>query len=113
MKNKKTLNNMKVIMVDSERKTLNIERIKGISGDVVECTSGMLSLSDAAIYTDEWNGQIVYLYNVDLPAKVEAENLKNLRRNAALSNIFNYTSAKPFDLFAFMPWVALIVSLFF
>jgi len=113
MKNKKSLKNLKVMMFDNERKTVSVESIKDIQGDAIESSSGLLHLSDAAIYTDEWNGQVVYAFNVDLPAKVESENLKKLRRSAVLSNLFNYKAAKPFDLMGFMPWVALIISLFF
>lgn len=112
MKNKKTLRNMKVMFFDEERRTVSVEPIKNIQGDSIESSNGLMHLSDASIFTDEWNGGTYYLFNVDLPAKVEAENLKKLRRSAALSNLFNYSSAKPFDLMGFMPWVALIISLF-
>lgn len=103
---------MKVMFFDEERKTVSVENVKDVQGDSIESSTGLLHLNDADIYTDEWNGSIYYVYNGDLPAKVEAENLKKLRRNAALSNIFNYSSAKPFDFMSLMPWVALIVSLF-
>ena len=112
MKNKSTLKNMKVMFFDEERRTVSVENVKDVQGDSIESSTGLLHLNDAEIYTDEWNGNIYYLYNVDLPAKVEAENLKKLRRNAALSNIFNYSAAKPFDIMGFMPWIALIISLF-
>lgn len=113
MKNKKSLRNMGVLIFDNDRKTVSVEEIRDIQGDTVETNSGVLHLSEAAIYTDEWNGKTMYAFHVDLPAKVEAENLKKLRRSTVLSNLFNYSSAKPFDLMGFMPWVALIISLFF
>ena len=112
MKDKKTLRNMKVMFFDEERRTVSVENIKNVQGDTIESSNGLIHLGDADIYTDEWNGNIYYVYNCDLPGKVEVENLKKLRRSAALSNIFNYKSAKPFDLMGFMPWVALIISLF-
>lgn len=113
MKNKRSLKNMKVMVFDEDRRTVSVQCVKDVQGDTIESVNGILHLSEADIYTDEWNGEIVYLYNVDLPARVEVENLKKLRRNTALSNLFNYQAAKPFDLFGFMPWVALIISLFF
>ena len=42
---------------------------------------------------------------IDLQTKIEAENLKKLRRSVALNNIFDYETTKTFDLMGFMPYI--------
>lgn len=109
MKNKKSLQNIKVLIFDGDRNIVSAEKGINIVADQIECESGVYHLGDAKIYTDEWNGQIYYCFNVDLPARVEASHLKTLRRSTALSNILSYRVAKPLDLFKLMPWIAIIL----
>src|SRR5699024_4440161 len=84
----------------------NIEQVKDITEDLIE-TDGSIFPRDIK-YTkmyDNISGNIYYIYNLDLPAKIESEKIKKLRRSATLANIFDYnTGAKKFDLIGFMPW---------
>lgn len=113
MKNKKTLQNVQVLIFDGNRNIVSAEKGIDIVADQIESESGVYHLSDAKIYTDEWNGKIYYCFNVDLPARVEAKNLKDLRRSTALSNILSYQVSKPLDIFKLMPWLAIILLILF
>lgn len=113
MKNKKTLSNIEVLIFDEDRKTLTAEKGINIVADQIESESGVYHLSDAKIYTDEWNGKIYYMFHADLPVRVEADKLKQLRRSNALSRMFDYQVSKPLDIFKFMPWVAVILLILF
>ena len=113
MKNKNTLKNIEVLIFDEKRNTLTAEKGINIVADQIECETGVYHLSDAKIFTDEWEGKIYYIFNVDLPVRVEANNLKVLRRSNALARIFDYQVSKPLDLFKFMPWMAIILLILF
>lgn len=113
MKNKKTLSNIEVLIFDEERKTLTAEKGIDIVADQIESESGVYHLSDAKIYTDEWQGKIFYLFHASLPEKVEATKLKQLRRSNALARMFDYQVAKPLDIFKFMPWVVIMLLVLF
>jgi hypothetical protein len=101
-------------------------RVSIVNGDVIETfkvvdiyqntlehEAGVLPLSDGVKYYDLSHGGIHFLYNVDLPAKVESENLKLLRRSTALKNIFAYDRNKKFDLIGLMPWLIIILLVLF
>lgn len=113
MKNKKSLQNISVIVFDENRNICSIQRGVEIVSDSIETSEGIMMLSDAKIFTDEWNGHIYYIFNLDLPSKVEAENLKRLRRSTAVHNIFSYDTAKPFDFMKLLPYLIIIMMILF
>lgn len=79
----------------------------------LEYENGFLPISDGVKYFDKSTGGLHYIFNLDVPAKVEAANLKLLRRSSAIHNIFNYDLSKPLDIFKFLPWVAIILLILF
>jgi hypothetical protein len=113
MKNKKTLSNIEVIIFNTETNTLSAEKGINIVADQIETESGIMQLSDAKIWVDDWNSKIYYIFNVDIPAKVEAENLKKLRRSVSLTRIFDYDVKKPMDIFKLLPWIVIIALVVF
>lgn len=106
-------NNTKVVIYDEENGMLRTEKFMLINGENLETDVSCYPVSNAYKYYNETDGFIYYYLNVPLPAKLEAENVKHLRRNAALNNIFNYQTKKSFDLIAFMPWVIVMLLIFF
>ncbi|MEC2986271.1 hypothetical protein P9Z41_12875, partial [Bacillus cereus] len=57
---------------------------------------------------------VYHIYNLEKPARIEAENLKMLRRSSALKGIFDFdTGKKPFDIIGFMPWVIIVLLAIF
>lgn len=84
-----------------------------VVGDSIEYDDGVLNLSDAKKFYDVSSGGLHFVFNLDLPAKVEANNLKMLRRSQALNNIFKYDRGKKFDLMTFMPYIVIILLVLF
>lgn len=113
MKNKRTLANMEVLIFNPENQTMEAQKGVEIYADQIETSNGLLDLKDATRYVDEWNAKIYYIFNIDLPAKVEAENLKKLRRAVTLTRIFDYDVRKPMDIFKLMPYIIIIALVVF
>jgi hypothetical protein len=90
-----------------ESPVLNIEQ------GVIETEDDYLQEFDSVRFFDETNSGFTYFYNLDVPAKVESENLKKLRRSAALANMFKYQVNKPMDLAKLMPWVITVLVILF
>jgi len=107
------MSKQKIFLFDEETKTFYSEEVKTILGNEIETKYGLYPKSDFEQYFDEDNNSIVYFSKIDLNAKLEAENLKTLRRSSALNNLFNYETKKQFDLVAFMPYIIIIVMAIF
>lgn len=81
--------------------------------DDLEYAHGFLPVADGKKFFDFSNGGLHFMYNLDLPAKVEAEKLKTLRRSVAIKNIFAFDKDKGFDLMGFLPWIIIMLLIFF
>ncbi|MCG7218201.1 hypothetical protein MF069_36495 [Paenibacillus mucilaginosus] len=105
----------KAIIFDKETRMVSIVDVYGQAGNMLETkTDGVWHVDNAITYVDEKNGGIVYVYNVDLPAKVEADHLKTLRRSAALKRMFDFEKDdKTFDWFKFLPYLIIMLMVFF
>ncbi|MDR4352532.1 hypothetical protein FOS02_28020, partial [Bacillus paranthracis] len=66
---------------------------------------------DAIRYYNETEGAISYMFNVDIPSKMEAEKLKTLRRSTAIKNLFKYDTQKSFNFEKMIPWVIVVLTL--
>ncbi len=113
MKNKKTLSNIEILIFNQDTQTLSAEKGIDIVADTIETESGILELKDAKRYLDEWNQKTYYIFNVDIPAKVESANLKNLRRSTAITRMFDYDKKKPLDLVKMFPYIVIIIMVVF
>lgn len=98
------------IITDDNIETYNVI---DIIGDSIEYKNGILNISDGVKYYDITTGGLHYIFNLDVPAKVEAQNLKLLRRSEALKNIFKYDRDKNFDIMAFIPYVIILFMVMF
>jgi hypothetical protein len=108
----KNYKNYKVIIFNQDG-TITTNKVYGIDGNMVETEEDFLRLEDAVKYHDITNGGFTYFYHLDVPAKVESENLKNLRRSVALKNLFVYDREKGFDIFKLMPYMIAVCALLF
>lgn len=88
-----------------------VERVISADSDVVETETGIYKTDDAKRYYNETQGSISYMFNVDIPSKMEAEKLKTLRRSTAIKNIFKYDVKKEFDFREMIPWVIVVLTL--
>ncbi len=84
-----------------------------IDGNHLELEHIVLNVSDSKQLFDTTTGGIHYYFNMDMPAKVEANNLSVLRRSMAIKNLFSYDVAKNFDMFKLLPWVVIILLVLF
>ncbi|MBX0351818.1 MULTISPECIES: hypothetical protein [Bacillales] len=86
--------------------------VENIWADVVQYEKGTLPLSEAKKFYDIGSGGLSYVYNLDMPAKTEANKIKMLARSVAINNMFKFDRNKPFDIFKLLPYVIAIVALF-
>ncbi|MNP50467.1 hypothetical protein D3C76_1447330 [compost metagenome] len=93
--------------------TCEMVNVKDVSDQALETESGLFYLTDVVQRLDIRNGNLIYLVNVDLPAKIEAENLRQLRRSTALKNMFNFEVKNKMDMMVMMPWVIVIALILF
>lgn len=100
------------VIVYNDDKSVSIEPVVDITADMIETRSGLYHMAAAEAYVNRVKGGLVYVLNVPVPAAVEAEQLKLLRRSVALKQIFAYDRGKEgLNIMALMPWIicALVV----
>lgn len=90
---------------------LYVEPVKSADSDVVETETAIYKTEDAKRYYNETDGSIAYMFNVDIPGKVEAEKLKMLRRSTTIKNLFKYDTEKSFNLDKLIPWIIVVLTL--
>lgn len=103
----------KIFLFDNETQTFYSDEVKNTLGDQIETKTEIYPKSDFKQYFDEDNNTLVYFSYIDLEAKQEAQNIKNLRRSNALNNLFNYETKKQFDLMAVLPYIIIIIMAIF
>lgn len=103
----------KLFIFDDESQTFYEEKVKDIFAEEIETKTGVYPLKDCKRYFDENNNAITYFYNMDLPAKIEAENLKKLRRSMAIGNILEFENKKPLDIMVLIPYLIILVLIIF
>lgn len=91
-----------------------LEDVICLEDNALETKYRVLSLEDLDKYISV-DGYVIYLCNLDFFAKSESESLKKLRRSAVINNLFNFGSVsnKNFDLFKFLPYLIIIILIFF
>jgi hypothetical protein len=103
-----------VVMFNQGTNEIGIERVIEISADMVETPSGLYSIESAETYVDPMKGNLVYVFNADIPARVEAENLKQLRRSVTLKKLFDFErTTGGVDWVKILPYVIIIVMVLF
>lgn len=105
--------NLKLFIFDKENNVIHNEKILVADEHGIETKHSVFENKDCDKYFNETDGNVYYVVNADLPAKVEANNLKNLRRSNALNNIFNYDVNKTFDVISLLPWLVIILLVLF
>lgn len=102
-----------ITIFDESNDTLKTYNVLDVHNNDLEYAEGFLPIDDAKQYFDHSTGGLHFFYNLDLPAKLEANKLKMLRRDKALANMFNFEIDKQFDIFGFLPWLAIILLILF
>lgn len=91
-----------------------LEDVICLEDNALETKYRVLSLEDLDKYISV-DGYVIYLSNLNFSGKIESENLKKLRRSAVINNLFNFgsSSSKNFDLFKFLPYLIILILIFF
>lgn len=106
--------NAQVIIFNQENNEIIVEDVLDNSADLLETKTGIYTASSAKTYVDLQRQKLMYVIDVDLPAKVEAENLKLLRRSVTLKGLFNFErQTSNFNLVKLMPWIIILALILF
>lgn len=109
----KTKFNEKVILFN-ENNSVSIQNVIDRNANCVETDTGIYWLQESKTFVDAEKGGMVHIFNVDIPAKVEAENLKKLRRSVVLRNVFKFDrSTGEVDWMKYMPYLVIILLVLF
>lgn len=106
-------NSKDVVVIFHEDHTCELVKVKDVSAESVLTESGMYPLDNMNKHMNLRGGNILYTANLDLPARIEAENLKTLRRSAALQRIFQFDVQDKTDYFKYVPYVIIIMLILF
>lgn len=106
-------NRDKVLVFCEEDQTCELLSVKDISDEALETERGLYYLDSVTQRLDVKNGNILYLVNVDMPAKMEAEKLRQLRRSTALKRMFEFDVKDKTDWMKFLPYIIIILLILF
>lgn len=111
--NKNQYSNVKVHVFNPDTQTLSVEDVIEMYSNQIETVNGVYTIEDSLRYFDEVNANMIYVFNADIPAKIESNNLKKLRRSTALTRIFDYDIKQKTDLMKFVPYVIIMMLIIF
>lgn len=108
----KKANKDQVLILHSENNSVTLTPVLEENANMLTTTLGVLPLDQASAYYNSSNSNMLYVYHLDIPAKVEAENLKSLRKSVILKNVFNFERGTgEFDVMKWMPWITALAIL--
>lgn len=79
-----------VIIYNKEDNTISIENVIEQKNGMIETKNYQLPLLNGKRVFNDTTGVITYIYNLDMPAKLESQQLKTLRRSTALLRAFDF-----------------------
>jgi hypothetical protein len=103
----------KVLLFNDDGQTCEMVNVKDISDEAIETERGLFYLDDVTKRLDIRNGNLIYLAQVDIPAKVEAENLRKLRRSTALKRMLEFNIQDKPDYFKMVPYFIIVLLILF
>ena len=106
-------NKQKIILFNEIDNTFLEETITEITDNKIETKQALYTREDFEVYFNESTNTMTYISKIDIQGKIEANNLKKLRRSEAINNMFDYETTKQFDLMAFMPYIIIIIMAIF
>lgn len=113
-KNHDTKIGKNIAVLFHDNNSISVSPIIEISSDNIETKDGIFHTGDAEIYVNQAQAGLVYVYQAKIPAMVEAENLKSLRRSVALRRVFDFdTSTGQTDWLKWIPYIIIIIMIFF
>lgn len=101
------------ILIFNEDHTVQMLQVEEVSDEAVLTKVGLFQLEKTKKYIDTQNGYILYVANVDLPAKMEAANLRQLRRSTALKRMLEFNIQDKPDMFRWVPYFIIAMLILF
>jgi hypothetical protein len=105
--------NCNATIYNEDDQTICTFPVYDVIGNSLELPHTVLNISDSKKYFDLTTGGTHYFYNLDAPALTEAMKLKQLRSDMAIKNIFSFNTKSSFDLFKFLPYMIIMLLIFF
>jgi hypothetical protein len=109
---KKSLTKDTVILYHQESNSVTMHGVIDTGANMLETDVGILPIEGSRAIPNVNKGGMLYLYQVDLPALIEAENLKQLRRSVAIRNMFQF-GKDGMDLKSLIPWIICLALIIF
>ncbi len=81
-------------LIIKEEGTCVVEQVISFDSEILETSTAMLPRENELRLLDDNHGYVYHIYNLEKPARIEAENLKMLRRSSALKGIFDFDTGK-------------------
>lgn len=103
----------KVLVFHEEDQTCEMLTVKDISDEAIETERGLYYLDAVKKSLDIRNGNLVYLVNVDMPARVEAQKLVQLRRSTALKRMFEFDVKDKTEWAKYLPYAIIVLLILF
>lgn len=100
-------------LIINEDQTCEYVNVQEVSDEAVLTDRGLFQLDQVSKFLDIRNGHLIYCANLDLPARIEAENLRQLRRSTALKRIFEFNVKDKPDYFKYVPYVIIVLLILF
>lgn len=93
--------------------TLEILDVVEADSEGVETKRSLYPTSEASVYLNRTRGAMTYVYNADLPTKLEAEKLKNMRRSTVLKRAFDFKTDDKLDFMKVLPYLIIAMLIVF
>ncbi|AHD07799.1 hypothetical protein [Paenibacillus larvae] len=93
--------------------TLEIIDVVEADAEGVETKNALYPTSEAEVYLNRTRGAMTYVYNADLPTKLEAEKLKSMRRSTVLKRAFDFKTDDKLDFMKVLPYLIIAMLIVF
>lgn len=101
------------LLIFNQDHTVEMLPVEEVSEQAVLTKKGMYQIETLTTHIDTLNGHVLYVANVDLPAKVEAENLRQLRKSTALKRMLEFNIEDKPDIFRWVPYFIIAMLILF
>ncbi|MNN32234.1 hypothetical protein D3C81_1459510 [compost metagenome] len=102
-----------IVVFNEQHNTVVVDKVIDNDSDTVEMHGYILPLENARTFVDPVHGTPVYIFHLDIPAAIEAEHLKKLRRSQALKNMFQFERSSSFDIMKMVPYFIIVLLVLF
>lgn len=93
--------------------TLEIVDVLEADAEGVETKNALYPTSEASVYLNRTRGAMTYVYNVCLPSRLEAEQLRNMRRSTVLKRAFDFKTDDKLDFMKVLPYLIIAMLIVF